>query len=423
MRLFFLMAIAGSLGSEQSLAVFYFETEEPQRKKLVASTLIQFRLIFSVVVGAAVFALAPQLSQVVFGEGGQAPYFRIIAFVIPFFLAVNIFKLLLRLDFAPGKFNIIAVGYAALYAGLAILLVWKMRMGVSGALFAVLASAACISVVGGVFTAHHFSFRFSGRLLKDMLRFSLPLLPTLFACWVIDFSDRYFLTRMSTLEQVGVYSVGARISSIIILFSTSFQMAWAPFALSIQREDDAKDKYSRGLFLFLCVGLAGAAAITIFAGPILVLLTQPKYYEAQKVIGLLSIATVAYGAFLVLNIGLMIEKKTTLTSVAITSGAALNIVLNVLLIPRFGMVGAAVATLASYLTALTLLYHFSQKHYPADYKLGRMAGLALLSIGAMAISTAVEFDSAPVDFLFRTLLLAGLMYILVRVFLLRPDKS
>ncbi len=423
MTLFFLMAMAGSLGLEQSLAAFYFETEEPQRKKLVASTSIQFRLIFSVVVGAAVFALAPQLSQVIFGEGGQAPYFRIVAVAIPFFLAVNIFKLLLRLDFAPGKFNIVAAGYAAVYAALAILLVSKMRMGVSGALYAVAASAACFSVVGGVFTVRHFSFRFSGRLLKDMLRFSLPLLPSIFACWVIDFSDRYFLARMSTLEQLGIYSVGARISSIVILFSTSFQMAWAPYALSIQHEDDVKEKYSQGLSFFLCAGLAGAAAITIFAGPLLVLLTQPTYYGAQRVIGLLALGPVAYGAFLVLNIGLMIEKKTMLTSVAITAGAVLNIVLNVLLIPRFGMTGAAVATLVSYLTALALLYHFSQKYYPVDYKLGRTAGPALLSIGAMAISTAVEFDSAPVDLLFRTLLLAGLVYILLRVFLLRPDES
>ena len=422
MTFFLLTAMVASFGLEPALAAFYFETRETDRRKLVASTSIQFRLISSMVVAGVLFALAPRISRIIFGSSEHVAYFRIVATALPFFLAANIFKQLLRLDFAPGKFNIVGVGYAVLYAGLAIFLVLKMKMGISGVLLGILAAAVCFSIVGGVFTARHFSLRVSRRVLKDMLRFSLPLLPSLFACWVIDFSDRYFLTRMSTLEQVGIYSVGARISSIIILFSTSFQMAWGPYALSIQHEGDAKDKYSRGLFLFLYAGLASAAAITIFAKPILVILTQPKYYEAQKVIGLLALATVVYGAFLVLNIGLMITKKTTLTSLAITAGAVLNIALNFLLIPRFGMTGAAVATLVSYLTAFALLYLFSQKHYPIDYKLARMAGLALLSIGAMAISSAVGFDSAPVDFLFRMLLFVGLLYLLLRIFVLRSGE-
>lgn len=424
MTFFLLTTMVASLGLEPALAAFYFETREADRKKLVASTSILFRLLSSIVAAVLIVAFAPQISMIIFGSVRQTPYFRIVGVALPFFLAGNIFKLLLRLDFAPAKFNIVGVGYAALFAALAIVLVVNMKMGVSGVLLGILASAICFSVVGGIFTARHFSLRFSAQLLKDMLRFSLPLLPSLFAIWIIDFSDRYFLTRMSTLGQVGIYSVGARISSIIILFSASFQMAWGPFALSIQHEDDAKEKYSRGLFLFVCALLACATAITIFARPILVLLTEPLYYDAEKVIGPLALATVAYGAFLVVNIGLILKKKTLLTSAAISVGAALNLGLNFFLIPRFDIMGAAVATAVSFFVAFLLLYFFAQRHYPIDYKLSRIVGLTLLSICVMAVSSVVRFNSmAVVDFLFRMLLFAGFLFYLLRVCLLRPKKS
>jgi O-antigen/teichoic acid export membrane protein len=290
-----------------------------------------------------------------------------------------------------------------------------MGEGVGGALFSVLAAAIVFSIVGGIFSARHFSLEFSGGVLKDMLKFSVPLLPALFAVWVIDFSDRYFLTRMSTLEQVGIYSVGARISSMIILFSTSFQMAWGPYALSIQHEADAKNRYSRGLLLFLCAALTAATAITVFAGPILAILTRPEYYAAEKVIGLLTLGTVAYGAYLIVNIGLLISKKTVLTSVAMSIGAVLNIILNFLLIPRFGIMGAAAATLAAYIAALALLYVFAQKHYPIDYKPGRSALAALLAVLTMAASSAIKLDSAPADILFRSLLFVVFAILMWRV--------
>jgi O-antigen/teichoic acid export membrane protein len=422
MTFFMLTTVAASLGLEPALAAFYFETRDSDRRKVVASTSIHFRLLSSIAIAALFFVLAPQISGIVFGTSEYSDYFRIVAAAIPFFLAANIFKQLLRLDFSPWKFNIVGVGYAIAYAGLAVFLVTMMGMRVSGVLFSILAASICFSIVGGVFAARHFSLRFSTDALKDMLRFSLPLLPALFAVWVIDFSDRYFLTRMSTLEQVGIYSVGARISSIIILFSTSFQMAWGPYALSIQHEDDARDMYSRGLFLFFCMALVGATGIVVFAGPILIVLTQPIYYEAWKVIGLLVLGTVAYGAYLIVNIGLIITKKTALTSLAITAGAGLNIVLNFFLIPRFGMMGAAAATLASYLLGFALLYRFAQKHYPIDYKPAWLAASALAAVVTMAISSVVRLDSAPADFIFRSLLFIVFIFVIGRIYLLRPDK-
>jgi len=392
MTFFMFTTLLTSLALEPAIAVFYLETQQIDQKRIVASSSLYFRIFSSVVAAIAVFLLAPRISSIIFNTVEHAPYFRIVAGAIPFFLVVNVCKQLLRVDFSPGKFNVVAVGYALLYAVLGIFFVTKLKMGVSGILLAVVAAATCFSLVGVFLSRKQLAFEFSGSTLMNMLAFCLPMLPTILGAWVIDFSVLYFLTRLSTLDQVGIYSVGARISSIVVLFATSFQMAWIPRALSIQHEPDAKEKYSRGLFFFLLVALSAATAIVVFARPILVILTQPKYYGAEKVIALLVLATVSYGAFLVISVGALITKKTSLVSIAITAGAALNIVLNFVLIPKFGMTGAAAATVASYLVAFMLLYGLSQRHYPIDFKIPRIAGLALLSISIMAVSSLLRFQ-------------------------------
>lgn len=410
--------MVASLALEVSLSAFFFESEEALRRRLVASTSVYFRLFSSALVGIFVFVCAPHISTIIFDTSHYAGYFRIIGCAVPFVLAINIFKQLLRVNFAPGKFNIIAIGYAGIYTALAVFLVLRMELGISGVLIAVLAAAVCLSIVGGLLTWRFLSFEFSTGVVKDMLKFSLPFLPSLFACWVIDFSDRYFLTKMSTLEQVGIYSVGARISSIIILFVTSFQMAWMPFALSIQNQEDARRRYSRGLFFFLILSMAAGTGIVIFARPILVILTQPQYYGAERVIALLILATIAYGAYLIINIGLIITKRSSLSSISIAAGALLNLVLNFVLIPRFQMMGAAVATLVSYLVSVVLVCWLAGRCYPINYHVSRIIKLALLTVGTMVIASLVEFGGSMIlDLVFNVLLFAAFLVCLWRFFL------
>jgi O-antigen/teichoic acid export membrane protein len=121
---------------------------------------------------------------------------------------------------------------------------------------------------------------------------------------------------------------------------------------------------------------------------------------------------------------LILTKKTFLTSVALGIGAVINIGLNFLLIPRFQMMGAAIATLVSYFVAVVILYRFSQRHYPINYRLSKIAGLTALSIITMSAATVFRFkDSIAVDSLFRSLLMIAFLIFVGRFFLLQPRKS
>jgi len=417
-----LTATVASLGLEPALAAFYFHTQHLDERKAIASSAVQLRLISSLLIAAAVFAGAPAISKIIFATGAHAGLVRLVAGILFCFLFTSIIKQLFRMDFSPAKFNIVAVGNSILYIILAALLVGTM--GVSGVLFGALGAGICFVLVGSLLARGLLSFHFSTFELKGMLAFGIPLLPSLLAYWVIDFSDRYFLTHMASLEQVGIYSVGAKISSIVILFVTSFQMAWAPVALSIQHQPDARKKYAQGMTFFLVASLAAAAAVAIFGKFILVILAQPKYYEAHKVVPPLVLATTAYGAFLIMNISLILTKKTVYTSIAIGAGALLNLLLNFLLIPKFQMMGAAVATLISYLAAGSLLYLFAQRQYSIPYEFSKIIKIAALGAGAIAAGALIQFEaSLLLDILFRLALVTGLLVALIRVFLSQQDTA
>jgi O-antigen/teichoic acid export membrane protein len=418
MTFFMLTTTVGSLSIEPAVATLYYETQQPDERKHVVSTSILFRLLSSIILTVPVFILSPRISHMIFGSPDHFGSICIVTAAMPFFLLMNLQKQLFRIDFAPGKFNLLSVGFAVLYAALSIFLVVKARLGVNGVLIGLLAAAICLSVTGWALTLHSFSFQFSARVLRRMLVIGLPLIPFLLANWIIDYSSRYFLTRLSTLEQVGIYSVGVKISSIIGMFVMSFQMAWAPVALSIQHEADAKKRHSRGVSFFFVASLAVGTAIAVFGKQILMLLAQPKYYDAENVIAILVLAMIAFGGFLVLSVGLLIAKKTAFASVAIIAGAAANLVLNLLLIPAFGIIGAAAATLCSYSLALALMYVFVQKYYPIDYEVRKLAKLAGLSIATMMLSVLFRFEKPmAIDLAVRILLMVGFLLCVWRFFL------
>ncbi|GAB4336469.1 MAG: oligosaccharide flippase family protein [Candidatus Abyssubacteria bacterium] len=418
MTFFLLTTTVGSLSIEPAVATLYYETQRPEERKLVVSTGILFRLLSSIVLTVPLFVFSPQISEMIFGGPEHFKSICIVAAAMPFFLLMNLQKQLFRIDFAPGKFNLLSIGFAGMYAALSIVLVVKTPLGVNGVLTGLLASAICVSVIGWALTLSRFSLEFSGRVLRRMLVVGLPLIPFFLSTWVIDSSSRYFLTRLSTLEQVGIYSVGVKISSIVGMFVMSFQMAWAPVALSIQHETDAKERYSRGVLFFFVVSLTVGTAITVFGRQLLMLLAHPKYYGAEDVIGMLVLAMIAFGAFLVLSAGLLIAKRTVYASVAIVAGAAVNLLLNLLLIPDFGIVGAAVATLCAYSLTLLLIYRFVQKFYPVDYAVRRIAGLVALSVATMVVSRLLGFETSPVtDLLVKALIMAGFLVCVWRVFL------
>ena len=227
-----------------------------------------------------------------------------------------------------------------------------------------------------------------------MNRFGIPLVPTALFLWVTNFSDRFFLVKLSDVSEAGLYSVGVRVASAMVLLLTAFRMAWPAFAFSIRDEDEAKRTYAYVLTYLTVVTAWVALALTLFAPWLVDLLAAPRFAESYRVVGPLSFAAVAFAAYIVVAIGVGRIRRTQFNWVVTGAAAIVNVALNLSLIPPYGMMGAAIATVAAYATMAVGMAWWSQRIYPVPYQWRRVVTAAAAAVGLAVLGKALDVGFA-----------------------------
>jgi O-antigen/teichoic acid export membrane protein len=214
--------------------------------------------------------------------------------------------------------------------------------------------------------------------------------PAALSLWVLNFSDRFFLVALSGPREVGLYSIGVRLSSAILFLLIAFSTAWPAFAYSIEDELEARRTYGMVLtyLLFVCCWLS--LGIGLLAPWLVRLLTTPPFYSSARVVAPLAFALAAYAGYTVVVIGLGRAGKTGFNWIVTGAAALLDTGLNIALIPRYGMTGAAIATLAAYTTMFVAMAWYVQRIYPVPYRWKRVAVLAGGAAGLTVLGKSLE---------------------------------
>jgi O-antigen/teichoic acid export membrane protein len=226
--------------------------------------------------------------------------------------------------------------------------------------------------------------------LGEMLRFSLPLLPAAASVWLMNSASTYFLSAYCKRDEVGLYQVGSTIASILALFTMAFTQAWGSFALSMAEKPFAKQLYALVGELFTVLGLFGALMVSAFAPLLLALFTTHAYAASRNVVGILAMNAIILGVPQVISIGFALTKQNGPYAKAVGLGAAVTVPLFLLLIPRFGKEGAALAVLAGNGLVPVYILWVSQRIYPLPYALKRMGLSSALILCAIAADMAMD---------------------------------
>ena len=212
-----------------------------------------------------------------------------------------------------------------------------------------------------------------------MLYFGLPYLPAAISSMVVQVIDRPLVQAMTNTETLGIYSANYKLGIFMMLFVTMFQFAWQPFFLTNAKEENAKELFSKILTLFLLVSSMIWIILTLFVDDF----ARWQIIPGKSIIGkdfliglpIVPIILLGYlfnGLYYNFQAGLYIEEKTKYFPIVTGLGAVVNVVVNILLIPVWGIMGAALATLAAYITMAAGLFYFSQKVYKIKYEYSRI---------------------------------------------------
>jgi O-antigen/teichoic acid export membrane protein len=229
-------------------------------------------------------------------------------------------------------------------------------------------------------------------LLRHMQTFGMPLVPSALALWVINFVDREFVSWYKGNAEVGVYSAAIKIASVITFVMIAFRTAWPAFAYSIEDDREARRTYAFVLTYLMAFASWVALALGALAPWWTRLLTDPRYQRAQEGVALLAFAGAVYAGYTVLAIGSGRARRTQLNWLVTGAGAAVNVGLNFWLIPRYGMVGAAVSTLAAYVALFVGMTAYAQSVYRVAYQWRRV----LTAVGAaVGLDVAARAGGLP----------------------------
>jgi O-antigen/teichoic acid export membrane protein len=303
---------------------------------------------------------------------------------------------LFRLEERARAFFLVTIANVLAAIALTVVLVVGEDEGARGLLLGSYISGAAF--VLGLIVVHRrrLSLRLDRPLLRRMLRFGLPTMPAELSLYALNFVDRIIIVRMVGLAEAGLYSLAVKFSQAVNVLARGFQLAWPPLAYSIRDDDEARRAYAAVVTWFLAVTAFVVAGMWLFSRWIVRALAAPKFFDSYEAVGLISTAVTLYALYMVLLVILGRTGRTEFNFPATGAALAVNVILNLVLVPPLGIVGAGIALVASYLVVVALMYGFTQRLFPVPYQWGRLARVVLVTAGLVALGElALPTDGIP----------------------------
>ncbi len=367
------------------------EDEQERRLTLGGAQLLFFA--FAALPAAALIAYAKPISLLLLGSEEYARALQFLAGYLITDTMNTVGSIILRVQVRPLTSSLHSIFAIGLQMGLAVLFVAHYEMGTAGYWLGYFAGSVIALGIMTWLVRKTITFYSSRKRMIELMRFGFPLIPATLSMTILRLSDRYIVGYLAGLEQVAVYDVGYKIGSSILLLIIPFRTAWIPFAFSISQKPEAAKTYRDVLTYFMTGCMFLILGVIAFRTELLGFLAPDSYAEAKGVINWVAVSHLFLAAYHILSIGPMTRNKNHILVWAALSAGISNILLNFLLIPRMGIIGAAIATLVGYLLLVVLTYALERgaSAFPVDW--AQLARLLIASgITAAGIMVAELFS-------------------------------
>ena len=399
------IAMLVGLGLAGAVMRFYYDPPPGDEPDVVVSTayLISGSLILGVTL--LTLPLAGALSGMVFGTAVFAPLVRLALVNFAVTAGLEIPFVHLRAQQRSGRVVSLNLVRLVLQLSLNILFVVMLRRGVEGVLLANLIASVCLGGYLVVSTVRTVGVHFSRASAEALVRYGAPLVLVNAASFIISFSDRWFLRSYGTLADVGLYGLAYRFAILIAVFiAAPFGQIWAAKSLEVWKQPGARQFFGDAFRYFNAVTVLAALALALFSADAIRVVSSAAYAPAGRIVPLLVLAYVFFSYRQFSYVGISIAKRSGYAALSSWIAVAAVLVLNVLLIPRWGAWGAAAATLGAYALEFAVTLAFSQRLIPLDYPFGRVfttlgaailvAILALAATASMPLLTGLAVKAA-----------------------------
>lgn len=357
----------------------YHSLAEDSEKKDTFSTPFLFVAISSIILSSLFYFFGNQVGDLLQIQGEYKHLIYYFSLILLFDAVVLIPFANLRLQRKAKKFAAIKIINIVLNLGLNFVLIIKYKLGVEGIFISNLVASGITFFILLPDIFSNLSFKILKPKLKTMLRFALPYMPGSFAAMMVQVIDVPIVRHLTNDSVLGIYRANYKLGIFMMLIVSMFQYAWQPFFLTNAKDENAKELFSKVLSLFVVAASVLWVVISLFIDNIAEFQILPgrtligrEFLSGVHIVPIILLGYLFFGMYINFQAGLYIEEKTKYFPLVTGLGALSNVAVNFILVPVWGIFGAAVATLVSYVVMAGGLFIVAQRFYKINYEYSKI---------------------------------------------------
>jgi len=387
------IGIVLSLGIAGAINRFYYDKEIENPNLVVSSTFVGVPVLGFIVLGV-LSIFSRELAGWILEGRDQWIYIFLALCTLWFNQTFHLVYAYLRVRERSITYVILSLAKLVIALSLNIYFIVILEWGVLGLFVSNLITAGIFCVSVFPWYLREVGPKFSFRIVKKMLRFSLPIIPANLASLVVNASDRYFIRAFLSLSDVGVYALGYKLGNVVFyLVRVPFMQIWDPRRYALYQQDAPLEFYARiatyftGLMIFVGLG------ISIFVQDVIQIISPQEYWGAAVYVPAVALCYVIYALDHHVAFGILIKKKTEYWTYVNLAMGALNLALNFILIKKLGIWGAVFATFLSLVFKISALHSISRRFLRIPFEWGRMGSILAVAMLVYFLSVLIHPSS------------------------------
>jgi len=419
-----IIGIIVSLGIADAVFRFYYDTDDPERRRKVIST-AYIGVFFTATTIIGILSLFSwKTAGWILEASNQGIYIFIALMTLYFNTLDDLFYTFLRVKERSVFYLIFSVLRTATGLSLIIYFIVFLGKGLMGIFLGNLLASIMLAAFAIPYLLSQSGYHFSPSIAKKMLRYGIPIIPANLASFVVNASDRYFIRGYLSIADVGIYTLGYRLGNIIHYFvRVPFMQIWSPRRFALYREGAPPQTFAKITTYFIGLMIFSGLGISIFVHDFIKLISPPEYWSAAIYTPAIALCYVLYSLDNHVALGILIEKKTEYWSYVNFGMAGLNLFLNYALISRYGIWGAVLSTFTSIFFKIFALHLFGRRFFAIPFEWSRMLGFLLLAILTYLLRTAIHPFSLELAFLWDSFLVITYLILLWILGLVRTEEK
>jgi O-antigen/teichoic acid export membrane protein len=416
------VSILVRFGIIEAFLRFYFSDQDRRRRDALARRAVRFLLVASTAAALVLAAAAGPLSRIVLGHRDTTT-FLIAVLGLWSFTNLELAYGLLRVDERIRTYAVASLVNVGLTIGASVVLVVGLGQGARGLLLGNY-GASTIVLLGLWWTMRGRlrGPRTGGERLGLLLRFGLPTVPAEISVYALSIFDRYYIYHERSPRLAGLYSIAVKLAGAVAFIVRAFQYAWPPLAYSVTDDAQAARLYGLVTTYYVLVSGWAVAGLALLGRWIIRLLTTPGYYDAYRALPWVALGWAMYGLWVVFLVIAGRAQVTTRNFPASLAGLIANVVLIVVLVPRFGIAGAGIALCGAYLVMLTVMHLLTRRAFRVQFEGRRLVQLVLVLGGLAAAGELILPTHGALGLVSRAAVLLAIPVVLLATGFVHPQE-